>query len=188
MTAMGQSWANVSGTWGISSNQAYLAAGDSIAGGGQNVAAFDTGVSDATLSVRLSAAGDMGIAFRVTDGSNWYCANISGTTLSIFSVIGGSLTVVNSTTVSAAANGDFLIVKVAGTTYTAVLNGQSVSATDATFLTQTKGGLRVYYLSTTERFDDFSVGPISSTPLRPPLRRPAPFDPGVSRKKRNYRL
>ena len=67
----GQAWTKLAGTWGISSNKAYL-----VSNTGQAVAVIDSGYANLNYTVDITTSPtasrvDCGLVFRATDNSNF---------------------------------------------------------------------------------------------------------------------
>lgn len=155
----GQSWVNRNGTWGISSNRAYV---DAVPGDWQATADVDASESDGTVQVTVAVvAGDEGFIFRVQSGTNYLMATVdnrfsSGAT--IYEQVAGAFTALG-TAAATIADGDVLSMVLSGTSIDFKKNGVSmVSVSSTRFQTETKHGMRTYTHSgiNTARFDDFS--------------------------------
>jgi hypothetical protein len=88
------SWVNTNGSWDIQSDHAHLA---TDSGAGQNVASFDVGQSDVTLTLDYAAAGagsDDGVALRVQDSTNYWLVKFdsAGNAFALYEQVGGSFT------------------------------------------------------------------------------------------------
>ena len=148
-------WTQWSGTWGISSNQAYLSAA-----GSTNYAVVNTGVANVTASVKVSGTGHAGIVVRGgATISDFFLVEVqtgASYAAKIYRVVGGSTTATTTGSTVSAVAGDTVSVEVTSTTITAKLNGSTIATvTDSTHNTNTRQGL---YLGTTGgRLDDFSV-------------------------------
>ena len=152
-TDTGQTWVPNAGTWGITSNTAYLQAGS-----GQNTTVVDSGVSDCTVGFTISTyAANLGFCLRSQNDSNHLLVTFGGgIALEVYTKIANSFTVIasNSTTVT---SGDAVSVVLSGTSIVVKKNGTTVlSTTSSSFQTETKHGLRNFG-ATAARFNDFSV-------------------------------
>jgi chitodextrinase len=151
----GQTWTALTGTWGISSNQAYLAAGT----GG--IAVIDSGKSDATIQVKnaVITATNMRFVFRLTDSNNYYIVQTdTGNVYKLYKNVAGTFTSLGTSTGITPANGDVLKVVTNGSSITVYVNGsQIITATDTFNQTATKHGIAHNALNPISRWDDFSV-------------------------------
>lgn len=151
-----KAWTALNGTWGILSNQAYLA---SLTTDG--VAVIDAGVADCTVSMTVrTTAGNQGIAFRGVDASNHWRAVFLGTNLYLQKKVATVNTDAPGSPVAVTpADGDVLSVVLSGANITVKVNGVTKYAiTDAQFQTATKHGLcQSGTGATSYKYDDFSV-------------------------------
>lgn len=150
-------WTDLVGTWGILSNQAYLAANATDA-----LTVIDAGTADGTVSVVCrTTVGNQGIAFRVVDASNyWRAVFVTANSIYVQQCVAGVLTNMGGTPMTQAlADGDVLSVVLSGTSIVVQLNGVTkVSITDATFQTATKVGLcQSVGGDPSYKYDDFTV-------------------------------
>lgn len=150
-------WSALAGTWGISTNQAYLPTPN----GTRSLAVVDAGLSDCTVSVTLAtiAFSAMGLCVRVQDAGNFIAVTYASGTLSVGEFAGGSFNRSLLSTSVTFANGDVLSVVLSGSSLTFKKNGTTVgTATDATYQTNTKHGLYDGSgLGSTQRWEDFSI-------------------------------
>jgi hypothetical protein len=158
----GQAWANTQGTWGIASNEARLF---TSAGNDQNVATIDSGESNGEVSVQIttSMSGlDLGVVFRCVDASNYMLGVFNSSAMILYKQVAGSFISLASTGGLTIANGDVLSIDFTGSSLTFKQNGVTrVTATDGTFSTATRVGIR-QYITTGARFDNFSfAGPVT---------------------------
>lgn len=147
----GLPWTPLRGTWGISSNRAYVATSQA-----RNYVVVDCGHYDVSVSVKVPVAqADGGVAIRMTVAGSLVTgitANLSG----LYQEVSNTLTQI-ATFSSSFANGDLMTIKAVGSAITVYKNGAQVgSATNSTNLTATSHGLRDS-VGTTARFDDFAV-------------------------------
>lgn len=144
-TDTGQPWTYQSGTWGISSNTAY------VTSTGQHTAVVNAGVSDCTVQATMSSIGTSpGLCWRATDDNNYFL--FAGPTC--YKRVAGGFTSLGST--GGFSNGDVLSVVVSGTSHIIKKNGTTVlSFTESFNQTATKHGLRAQ--ANDSRFDNFSV-------------------------------
>lgn len=142
--------------WGITSGQAYNAAG------GSAEVVWDLGVADSSFSADLSGSSDTGLAIiaRATDINNFYMMLVDPTTpAKFYKRVNGTFTVL-------ATFGTYLLparwtVEALGNTFTIKRDGLLIgTVTDSTYLTQTKFGLRAD--TGTTRFDNIYGGPITT--------------------------
>jgi hypothetical protein len=160
----GQTWTAHTGTWGISSNQAYLATRS-----GDSVATVDCGKSDIdfTCNVTLGADGTQpGIVFRATDDQNYLLAFLNNSTgatddIELYQRVAGAYTKLGT---DYRFPGD-----IANTTITlrVVTSGTSIeiyadgtlrhSHTTSQFQTATRVGLRLNDAGSGCRWDSFVV-------------------------------
>lgn len=160
-------WSALKGTWGISSNKAYVASG---ASGSTQYAVVDAAVADnITISVVGSAASlnpFVGIVFRAADINNFMLAEVTvGAAYApkIYKVVGGTVTTIATGTSITFASGDTISVTLSGSSITVKRNGTTiVSVTDSANIANTKHG--IYSDATTggastARLDDFSIQP-----------------------------
>lgn len=141
-----KTWTPNSGTWGITTNRAYIAAG-----GAQLTTIVDAALANCTVEVTIENFVDSGLCFRSTDDSNNLVTNGGN----LFKRVAGSFTSLGSFTYGT------------GSVIKAVLNGSAIelfqdgvselSVTEAFNSTATQHGLRVAALNTANRFDTFSV-------------------------------
>lgn len=158
----GSAWSALSGTWNIGSgstaNMGTMASGTS-----QAACVLESSVANVDVQVTFGDIGssdDAGIVFRVTDDNNYYvmvAKGSGGDGVSCYKRVAGSFTQVGSTAAGVTfANTNVFKVTANGTSIKAYKNGVEVfSATDSTYTTQTKHGLRSHGFAT--GFDDFSI-------------------------------
>lgn len=160
-TDLGAGWVEVSGDWSIVSNQ--LSPG---AAGGTIIlrAAGAMASSDHSAQVTIAAttAASQGVWCRgnanITNGYLW---RNNGTSWDLFSVVGGSFTVIG-TYATAAAPGDVAKVQAVGSTIKGYVNGlERVSVTDTGVATGTSVGIRSES-SGALRFDDFAAADVTA--------------------------
>lgn len=160
-TDLGPSWVEVSGDWSIVSG--LLSPG---AAGGVIIlrAAGAMATSDHSVQVTIAAttAASHGVWARGNSSgglSSGYLWRNDGTSWNLFSVVGGSFTVIGTYAVAAVA-GDVAKLQVVGSTITAYVNGvQRVSVVDTSVATGTGVGIRSESTSGI-RFDDFAAADI----------------------------
>jgi hypothetical protein len=159
-------WTIHSGTWGVLSNQAT---GNQQSG----AATVDVGghadhFAQATLVNVPNVGLWWGIMARATDRNNCYMVEVGDDgTATLFLRSGGTNTSLGATAAGTAVAGDVYRIEVSGSTITGYRNGVSfASATDTTFATQTRAGMRLgEFNSTTDnvRWDNFSAGTLDGT-------------------------
>ncbi|KAB1146814.1 hypothetical protein F7R91_14650 [Streptomyces luteolifulvus] len=160
-TDLGANWVEVSGDWSISSNQ--LSPGS--AGGTiilRAAGAMDTSDNSAQATIAATTAASHGIWCRgnsnITSGYLW---RNDGTSWDLFSVVGGSFSVIG-TYVAAASPGDVAKVQAVGSTIKGFVNGiERVSVTDTNVASGTSVGIRSESTSAI-RFDDFTAADITA--------------------------
>jgi hypothetical protein len=156
----GQLWGIMSGTWGISSNQAYLAT--FTPSGANDVAYVEANTPNVTIQVKLStidSVGGPGLAIRIVDKDNCFTTNSTGfykreaganTQLRAF-----SSTFVSGDTMRIVLNGSTIsFYRQAGSIGSFVEVGASITSTFNQ--TATKHGIRGRSVST-GRIDDFVI-------------------------------
>lgn len=155
----GGAWTAVAGTWGIISNQGYLATrvGDSIA-----TLATSSATMDITARITLgTGSSNPGILFRYQDSTNYLLVlfALSNQKIDVFRRVAGTYTNISSNSVSIAASTAYTLRIVAnGTTVTTYLNGVRVKVdTGVTqFASSTGVGLRQDD-ATAARYDNLVV-------------------------------
>jgi hypothetical protein len=158
---LGANWVEVSGDWSIISNQ--LSSGN--AGGTiilRAAGAMATNDNFAQVTIAATAAVSHGVWCRgnsnITQGYLW---RNDGTSWDLFSVVGGSFTVIG-TYAAAAVAGDVAKIQAVGSTIKGYVNGiQRVSVTNTAVTTGTSVGIRAESTSSI-RFDDFSAGDVTA--------------------------
>ncbi|MFI6304277.1 hypothetical protein ACIBCH_20595 [Amycolatopsis thailandensis] len=158
---LGANWVEVSGDWAIVSNQ--LSAGNT--GGTVILRAAGAMASNdnyAQTTIAATTAASHGIWCRgnsnITSGYLW---RNDGSSWNLFSVVGGSFSVIG-TYAAAAAPGDVAKVQAVGSTIKAFVNGvERVSVTDTGVTTGTSVGYRTESTNAI-RFDDFSAADVTS--------------------------
>jgi hypothetical protein len=150
----GQAWQALIGTWGISSNQAYLQT-DTVPN--EAIAVVDSGKSDCTVTAKMAVAVDgWRLTWRAADGANHFMLLRFGGSINVYRKQAGTFNQIGSAVV-VPANGDVLSVVLSGTSHVVKLNGATiVSVTDAFQATATKHGIGNSAVNGA-RFDDFSV-------------------------------
>lgn len=153
-----------SGTWGISSNLAYLPSPQN-----RSVCYIEANDADVTVEVSLftsTAANTIarqGLMFRLTDNANYlYLYFINNSTLRCYKLVAGGETLLFTTT-QTATNGDILKVVTAGDQIEIYHNNNlETTITESHNQTATKHGLfweNGGASSTIARWEDFSIAP-----------------------------
>ena len=160
-TDLGAGWVEVSGDWSIVSNQ--LSPG---AAGGTIIlrAAGAMAGSDHSAQVTIAATttASQGVWCRGNSNiSSGYLWRNDGSSWGLFSVIGGSFSVIG-TYAAAAAPGDVAKVQAVGSTIKAFVNGvERVSVTDTGVATGTSVGIRSESAGAL-RYDDFAAADVTA--------------------------
>lgn len=161
----GQAWTITNATWGLVSGQVKALTTAS----GYALADIDAGIADVAIQADIVFQGLGGsLAFRVTNGANFYIAQLVGTQTRVYKCVGGAFTQLavggGAHTVGVTYT---LRVEVVGSSIKVYENGVLViTLTDATYTTQTRHGL---YVDTTlaTTIDNFSVAPANLTQRYP---------------------
>jgi hypothetical protein len=160
-TDLGTSWVEVSGDWSIASNQ--LSPG---AAGGTIIlraaGAMATNDHYAQVTIAATAAVSQGVWCRgnsnITSGYLW---RNNGTSWDLFSVIGGSFTIIGTYTAAAVA-GDIAKVQAVGSTIKGFVNGvERVSVVNTGVTAGTSVGIRGES-SGSLRYDDFAAADVTA--------------------------
>ncbi|MEV6014774.1 hypothetical protein [Streptomyces sp. NPDC051997] len=161
-TDLGASWVEVSGDWSIVSNQLSPgAAGGTIILRAAGAMASNDHYAQVTIAATTAASHGLWIRGNSNISSGYLFRN-DGSTWDLFSVIGGSFSVIGSYA-AAAAPGDVVKVQAVGSTVKAFVNGiERISVTDTGVSSGTSVGLRSESTSAI-RFDDFSAADISAS-------------------------
>ncbi|MFF0736880.1 hypothetical protein ACFYVK_35365 [Streptomyces chartreusis] len=158
---LGAGWVEVSGDWSIVSNQ--LSPGSS---GGTIIlrasGAMDSSDHSAQVKIAATTAASQGVWCRGNSNiSSGYLWRNDGSSWDLFSVVGGSFTVIG-TYAAAAAPGDVAKVQAVGSTIKAFVNGvERVSLTNTHVTTGTSVGLRSESTNAI-RFDDFTAADVTA--------------------------
>lgn len=163
----GGAWTQDNGTWGISSNQAYISSGS-----GASIATIDASESDVDIRVKVSASaggGNAGLVFRYSDANNYWRAFWDGSSGNIFlqKVVSGSgTTFVNTGVTGGFAAGDQIRVLASGSSIKLYHEGDRYgTVTDSHNSTATKHGLWINQATPTNwRLDDFRCQGLPATP------------------------
>ena len=180
-TDTGQTWTPTVGTWGISSNQAYLP----TSGAATNFAVLDLGSGSQVVQFTLAGTpvDGMGITFRFQDSSNYWQVFRSSSfgTWNIYKTISGTPTFVSNTGTTDTNAGAIVRVETNGTTINVYVDGNlGANITDSALQTATKVGIlgASTVAGTSARWDNFSaaVGPATlSTDSQPYAQRISGF-------------
>ncbi|MEV6504761.1 hypothetical protein AB0M61_01400 [Streptomyces sp. NPDC051642] len=160
-TDLGANWVEVSGDWSIVSNQ--LSPG---AAGGTIIlraaGAMTSSDHSAQVTIAATTAASQGVWCRGnTNISQGYLLRNNGTSWDLFSVVGGSFTVIGTYT-AAAAPGDVAKVQAVGTTIKGIINGvERISVTNSAVTTGTSVGIRSDSAGAV-KYDDFSAGDVTA--------------------------
>jgi hypothetical protein len=158
---LGAGWVEVSGDWSIVSNQ--LSPG---AAGGTIIlraaGAMDSNDHSAQATIAATTAASHGVWCRGNANiSSGYLWRNDGTSWNLFSVVGGSFTVIGSYA-AAASPGDVAKVQAVGSTIKGFVNGiERVSVTDTNVATGTSVGIRSESTGAI-RFDDFTAADVTA--------------------------
>jgi hypothetical protein len=160
-TDLGAGWVEVSGDWSIVSNQLSPGA----AGGTIILRAADPMASSdhsAQVTIAVTTAASQGVWCRGNSNiSTGYLWRNDGTSWDLFSVVGGSFTVIG-TYAAAASPGDVAKVQAVGSTIKCFVNGvERVSVTDTGVTTGTSVGIRSESTGAI-RYDDFTAADVSA--------------------------
>lgn len=158
---LGAGWVEVSGDWSIVSNQLSPGA----AGGTIILRAagpMDSNDHSAQVTIAATVAASQGVWCRGNANiSSGYLWRNDGSSWDLFSVVGGSFTVIGSYA-AAAAPGDVAKVQAVGSTIKAFVNGiERVSLTNTHVTTGTSVGLRSESTNAI-RFDDFTAADVTA--------------------------
>lgn len=160
-TDLGAGWVEVSGDWSIVSGQ--LSPG---AAGGTIIlraaGAMDSHDNYAQVTIAATTAASHGVWCRGNSNiSSGYLWRTDGSTWDLFSVIGGSFSLIG-TYAAASAPGDIAKVQAVGSTIKGFVNGvERVSVTDTGVATGTSVGIRSESAGAI-RFDDFAAADVSA--------------------------
>jgi hypothetical protein len=160
-TDLGAGWVEVSGDWSIVSSQ--LSPG---AAGGTIIlrAAGAMASSDhyAQVTIAAATAASQGVWCRGNSNiSQGYLWRNNGTSWDLFSVVGGSFTIIG-TYAAAAASGDIAKIQAVGSTIKGFVNGiERVSTTNSAVTTGTSVGIRSDSAGAI-RYDDFTAADVTA--------------------------
>ena len=158
---LGAGWVEVSGDWSIASNQLSPGAlgGTIILRAATAMASND---NSAQITITATTAASQGVWCRGNANiSNGYLWRNDGTTWDLFSVVGGSFSLIG-TYAAAAAPGDVAKVQAVGSTIKGFVGGvERVSVTDTGVATGTSVGLRSESAGAL-RYDNFTGADVSA--------------------------
>lgn len=145
----GQSWVAAVGTWGITSNTAYISTPVANAA---NVAYIGAGKSDGTFQVTatdsISPNDNAGIILRWVDANNYINLTLDGfSNIALLQkvVAGAATTVASAASTFVQTAAQVLTVVASGSSYVCKLNGTTLfSTTDTALNTATGSGLTAY--------------------------------------------
>jgi len=160
-SSLGANWVEVSGDWSIVSNQLSPGA----AGGTIILRAAGAMASDdhsAQVTIAATTAASHGVWCRGSSNlSSGYLWRNDGSTWDLFSVVGGSFTLIG-TYAAAAAPGDVAKVQAVGSTIKAYVNGvERVSVVNAHVATGINVGIRSESAGAI-KFDDFAAADVTA--------------------------
>jgi hypothetical protein len=151
----GQAYTALAGTWGISSNQAYLAVSNA-----PSIAVVDAGISDIDMTIDVTvASGQPSVVFRGVDIPNHLAVFFEADNeLSMYSVVANSYTLLDTAAAAFSGDGTYEVrILAVGTAIEVFLDGLSVmTATSSQFQTATLVGFRLEDSSAC-RWDNLTV-------------------------------
>lgn len=159
-------WTQVSGTVGITGNQAAQKTFGGSKGTALAVIAAGSADGDAQVTIATNdTSSDNGLVFRVSDGDNFfYLSGRGGSSGGLWKYSGGT-TFTHLITMAALANGDVIKVTCSGSTIHVYLNGAEVSGSPVTnTFNQTVDAWGVILDVTSARLDDFSWASLPPAP------------------------
>lgn len=159
----GQAWIPMNSKWGISNGTAIRTGSDSNSI--QVIAVVDSGVSDGKVTVTnkvvSSPSKENRLVVRAQNSGNHIQVKAQADRYEIRKTVGGVMTSLGNYATTP-ANGDVVSAILNGPSIVVFLNGSRIlSASDATFQTETKHGIGTYGATSIENFDNFRVDPIS---------------------------
>jgi len=174
----GQAWDEITGTGGITSDQAYYPSGTALAV--IDSAKADAAIQCTWISPQLGTDRPR-LIFRLTDGNNyWFIDPVNANTLQLWKVAGGGFTQVGSDATHAWSSGDVVQVSVSGDSISVYINDSLAigPVTDSFNDIATQHGIGIAVNGASLRFDNFSVtadgspiGPVDLVRDPAPLRR-----------------
>lgn len=135
----GQTWLTITGNaFGISSNQAY----NTDVVNTLSIAAIDAGASNVRISCTVTRTTQVaGVAFRITDASNYWTVNLSGSNTTLVKTVAGATTTV-ATYASAFSGASDVVVTAIDSNIAVSVNGVAVlSGSDSFNQTATRHGI-----------------------------------------------
>lgn len=160
-TDLGANWVEVSGDWSIVSNQLSpgAAGGTIILRAASPMATND---NSAQVTIAATTAASQGVWCRGNSNiSQGYLWRNNGSSWDLFSVVGGSFTVIG-TYAAAAAPGDVAKVQAVGSTIKGFVNGvERASVTNTAVTTGTSVGIRSDSAGAI-RYDDFTAADVTA--------------------------
>jgi hypothetical protein len=173
----GAAWTAHSGTWGIISNQAYVAVGN----GGYMAASLEASAADVDVRLTVGGAAEVnywGVCARLTDDSNYLWVGRGGGNWNLRKRVAGTDTALGTYTVGV-NNGDAVRLSLSGNSLSVYLTPSGGGellvigpVTESFNGTATRHGLWGFSTSTVARFDSFSVtGLAAGGPPYPRLER-----------------
>jgi hypothetical protein len=165
----GSAWSELSGTWGIESNQARKV----TASDGQHFAVLESNAADVEVQCTfpvLNATADAGVIVRCVDTSNYLLIAIrgaGGTRLELYSRVAGVETLITAGDGTNVTAGCVVKVSASGSTINVYVDGALALGpqTVSDLTTATKHGIRAYLAASGSstgtsgavRHDDFSI-------------------------------
>lgn len=157
-------WTAESGTWGISSNKAYVSSGPSSTVARTTI---DAGITSGTVKATytMGTGGTTGGFVIRSDGAgNEYLVEFSNASQApnIYKGVNGSYTIIGSGAATSVADGSVMTVIISGNTITLQDDGVTIATatTDGSYAAQTRHGLYIVAPNGgvgTMRWDDFSI-------------------------------
>lgn len=181
-TTTGEDWEAVTGTWGVSNKQAYLAAKNT--NGPRNMAVVDLGTGDGSVQAKANKLVDgWGLAFRVRGPNAWWALKAvpKAATMNIVKFQDGQEIKVDNVGLTKLGDDTTVRVEFVGDTITVFLNGNAVRTIQDSYLLSngTKAGLFADGTGATEaRWSEFVAKKGSNGP--PVTAAPKPGTPGPS--------
>lgn len=151
----GQAWLTIVGNaFGISSNQAY----NTDTANTLSIAAIDAGASNVRIACTVTRTTQVaGVAFRISDSSNYWTVNLSGASTTLVKTVAGATTTV-ATYGSAFSGASDVVVTANGANIGVSVNGELIlSASDAFNQTATRHGIFRQQTLNNSRHDNLSI-------------------------------
>lgn len=171
-TSLGGAWATDNGTWGISSNQAYLAGGSGFVRAYlANTTAAGDGIVICNITVPTTATDSFGLMLRRQDANNFIRLWNNGQSNNIYLqtwVAGGFGAAINSTSQTWVGGQTYtIVVAMVGNRYSVWVDGvlkmDWITDSNSRFITATSNGLFSINSPTGLRWDNFGVYPLTVT-------------------------